>query len=58
MANRRATYTLEELDELAAGLQRLLGATANGTLEADAGTIASLEGAAAGSTAEDSATYA
>ncbi|MGO8871634.1 MAG: hypothetical protein ACLQPH_09580 [Acidimicrobiales bacterium] len=47
MANRRTTYTVEELDELAAGLQRLLDAMENGTLEADSGTIAGLEGAVA-----------
>ena len=47
MASRRTTYTVEELDELAAGLQRLLDAIEKGTLEADAGTIAGLEGARA-----------
>jgi hypothetical protein len=39
--------TVEELDELVAGFRRLLGAIENGTLEADAGTISGLEGAAA-----------
>ncbi len=47
MANRRTAYTVEELEELAAGLGRLLEAMAKGTLEADSGTIAGLEGARA-----------
>jgi hypothetical protein len=47
MAHRRTSYTVEELGELAAGLRRLLDAIENGTLEADAGTISGLEGAAA-----------
>jgi hypothetical protein len=47
VANGRTSYTVEELEELAAGLRRLLGAIEHGTLEADAGTIAGLEGARA-----------
>jgi hypothetical protein len=48
MASRRTTtYTAEDLDELAAGLGRLLDAIENGTLEADSGTVAGLEGARA-----------
>jgi hypothetical protein len=47
MAHRRTSYTVEELEELAAGLRRLLDAIETGTLEADAGTIAGLEGARA-----------
>ncbi len=47
MASRRTTYTTEELEDLAAGLGRLLGAIEKGTLEADSGTIAGLEGARA-----------
>jgi len=47
MASRRTTYTIKDLEELAAGLRRLLGAIEEGTLEADAGTISGLEGAAA-----------
>jgi hypothetical protein len=48
MARRcRTAYTVAELEELAAGLQRLLDAVENGALAADAGTIARLEGAAA-----------
>ena len=47
MTNRRTSYTVAELDELAAGLRRLLDAMEKGTIEADAGTIAGLEGAMA-----------
>jgi hypothetical protein len=47
MASGRTTYTVEELDELAAGLRRLLDSIKNGSLAADAGTISRLEGAAA-----------
>jgi hypothetical protein len=44
---KKQSYTVEELEELAAGLRRLLRAIEHGTLEADAGTISGLEGAAA-----------
>ena len=44
---KKQSYTVDELSELAAGLHRLLDAIENGTLEADAGTIAGLEGARA-----------
>jgi hypothetical protein len=44
---KEGAYTVEELGELAAGLRRLLGAIETGKLEADAGTISGLEGAAA-----------
>jgi hypothetical protein len=44
---QKQSYTVEELEGLAAGLGRLLGAIENGTMEADAGTISGLEGAAA-----------
>ena len=40
-------YSAHELAELAAGLRRVLGAIEGGSLAADAGTIARLEGAAA-----------
>lgn len=45
MASRRTTYTIEELEEVAAGLRRLLDAIRNGSMTADAGTISRLEGA-------------
>jgi hypothetical protein len=41
------SYSTQELGELAAGLRRVLGAIEGGSLAADAGTIARLEGAAA-----------
>jgi hypothetical protein len=47
MASRRNAYTVEELDELADGLDRLLDAIKHRSLAADAGTISRLEGAAA-----------
>jgi hypothetical protein len=47
VARQKQSYSVEELGELAAGLHRLLGAIEDGTLEADAGTIFGLEGAAA-----------
>jgi hypothetical protein len=40
-------YSANEMAELAAGLRRVLGAIEGGSLAADAGTIARLEGAAA-----------
>jgi soluble cytochrome b562 len=47
MANRRTSYTVEELRKLAEGLRELLGAIEDGMLAADAGTISRLEGATA-----------
>ena len=44
---KHRTYTVEELAELAEGLRGLLGAIEDGSLTADAGTIARLEGATA-----------
>ena len=41
------SYTVDELRDLASGLRRLLVAIQSGVLEADAGTIAGLEGARA-----------
>jgi hypothetical protein len=43
---QKQSYTVDELRDLAAGLRRLLDAIQSGTLEADAGTISGLEGAA------------
>ena len=47
MPKRTKAYSGQELSELAAGLRRVLGAIEGGSLAADAGTIARLEGAAA-----------
>ena len=47
MPKRTGSYSGQELSELAAGLRRVLSAIEGGSLAADAGTIARLEGAAA-----------
>jgi hypothetical protein len=46
MPGQKRSYTVEELSELAAGLTRLLDAIKEGSMAANAGTIARLEGAA------------
>jgi hypothetical protein len=44
---KRRSYSVEELGELAEGLRRLLAAIEGGSMKADAGTISRLEGATA-----------
>jgi len=44
---KKRSYTVEELGELADGLRGLLAAIEDGSLKADAGAIARLEGATA-----------
>jgi len=47
VTTKKRSYTVEELGELAEGLRGLLAAIEDGSLKADAGTIARLEGATA-----------
>jgi len=47
MPGKKRSYTVEELGALVEGLRRLLAAIEDGSMKADAGTIARLEGATA-----------